>query len=113
MGVAGPEDVLAGIEHAAAVGADYCEFDVRRCADGGLSFHPAPALPPDQGGDPVKGLTWPDLPRRAPEVLRLEQLLEPLAAHGLGAHVDAKYETSARARREGQSWEAELISALV
>jgi glycerophosphoryl diester phosphodiesterase len=113
MGLEGPEDVLAGIEHAAAVGADYCEFDVRRCADGVLVIHHDADLLPEQGGGAVKELSWPDLHARAPEVLRLEELLVPLAAHGLGAHVDAKYETSGRARREGESWEADLITALV
>ena len=34
--VGGHEDPLAGVAHSARMGADYCEFDVRRCADGTL-----------------------------------------------------------------------------
>jgi glycerophosphoryl diester phosphodiesterase len=110
VGAAGAaEDPLAGIAHAAAVGADYCEFDVRRCADGTFVV----AHDADLGDDPVRTLDWPAVHSRAPHVLRLEQLLAALAATGLGAHVDVKFETSARARREGESWEADLLAALV
>ncbi len=88
--VGGTEDPLAGIAHSAAVGADYCEFDVRRCADGVFVI----AHDPDLGDDPIRTLDWPAVHSRAPEVLRLEQLLAALAATGMGAHVDVKFETS-------------------
>lgn len=107
-GVGGDEDPLAGIAHSAAVGADYCEFDVRRCADGMFVV----AHDPDVGDDPIRGLDWPSVHSRAPKVLRLEQLLAALAATGMGAHVDVKFETSGRARRRDESWEADLLTAL-
>ena len=102
------EDPLAGIAHSAAVGADYCEFDVRRTTDGTFVI----AHDPDLGGDPIRTLDWPTVHARAPEVLRLEQLLAALAATGMGAHVDVKFETSGSARREGESWESDLLAVL-
>ena len=105
----GAEDPLAGIAHSAAVGADFCEFDVRRCTDGVFVI----AHDPDIGGDPIRTLDWPELHRRGPDVLRLEELVAALATSGLGAHVDVKFETSGRARRDGESWEADLLAALV
>jgi len=106
--VGGTEDPLAGIAHSAAVGADYCEFDVRRCADGTFVI----AHDPDLGDDPIRTLDWPAVHDRAPEVLRLEQLLAALAATGMGAHVDVKFETSGSARKSGESWEADLLAVL-
>jgi len=106
--VGGAEDALAGIAHSAAVGADYCEFDVRRCTDGTFVI----AHDPDVDGDPIRTLDWPAVHAGAPEVLRLEQLLAALAATGMGAHVDVKFETSGSARRSGESWEADLLSVL-
>ncbi len=67
---------------------------------------------PDLGGDPVRTLDWPSVQSRAPEVLRLEQLLAALAVTGMGAHVDVKFETSGSARKSGESWEADLLDAL-
>jgi glycerophosphoryl diester phosphodiesterase len=106
--VGGTEDPVAGIAHSAAVGADYCEFDVRRCADGVFVI----AHDPDVGDDPIRTLDWPAVHSRAPEVLRLDELLAALAETDMGAHVDVKFETSGHARRDGESWEADLLTAL-
>ena len=63
-------------------------------------------------GDPIRTLDWPAVQSRAPEVLRLEQLIGALAASGMGAHVDVKFETSGSARKSGESWEADLLAGL-
>jgi glycerophosphoryl diester phosphodiesterase len=95
--VGGHEDPLGGIAHSAAVGADYAEFDVRRCADGTFVV----SHDPDGGtGDDtivIADLTWPELHDRAPGVCTLDALLGALAEAGLGAHVDLKFATSAAA----------------
>ena len=106
--VGGHEDPLAGIAHSAEVGADYCEFDVRRTTDGVFVV----AHDPDLDGEPIRTLDWPGVQGRSPHVLRLEQLLPALAVTGMGAHVDVKFETSGAARRAGESWEADLLAAL-
>jgi len=67
---------------------------------------------PDLGDDPIRTLDWPAVHDRAPEVLRLEQLLAALAATGMGAHVDVKFETSGSARKSGESWESDLLAVL-
>lgn len=110
--VGGHEDPLAGVVHSAQVGADYCEFDLRRCADGTFVVsHDA-----DGGtGDAtvvIADLTWPDLRDRAPGVCSLDQLLAALETSGLGAHVDLKFRTPARERRAGNSWEVDAIAAV-
>ena len=106
--VGGHEDPLAGIAHSAAVGADYCEFDVRRTTDGVFVV----AHDPDLEDDPIRTLDWAGVQSRAPEVVRLERLLEALAVTGMGAHVDVKFETSGGARRAGESWESDLLLVL-
>jgi glycerophosphoryl diester phosphodiesterase len=110
--VGGHEDPLAGIAHSAAVGADYVEFDVRRCGDGTFVV----SHDPDGGtGDPtiaIADLPWPGLHDRAPGVCTLEALLDALAEAGLGAHVDMKFGTSAKAARAGESWERDLVDLL-
>lgn len=110
--VGGHEDPLAGIAHSAAVGADYVEFDVRRCADGTFVI----SHDPDGGtADPttvIADLTWPELRERAPGVCTLDALLDVLAAAGLGAHVDLKFATTAEAARAGESWERDLVDQL-
>lgn len=110
--VGGHEDPLAGIEHAAQVGADYCEFDVHRCADGTFVVsHDA-----DGGtGDPeclIADLGWPDLEERAPGVCTLDALLSTLEARGLGAHVDIKFRTSAADWKAGARYEVDVITAV-
>src|SRR5262245_50155045 len=66
--VGGHEDPLAGIVHSAQVGADYCEFDVRRCADGTFVVsHDADGGTGDDGCV-IADLTWPQLHDRAPGV---------------------------------------------
>ena len=111
--VGGHEDPVAGIEHSARIGADYCEFDVRRCADG--TFVVAHDL--DAGtGDPsvsIAELTWAELEARVPTSCSLDRLLGALAATGMGAHVDLKFRTVPRARAAGESWEADLARAVV
>ena len=111
--VGGHEDPIAGIEHSARIGADYCEFDVRRCSDGTFVVsHDA-----DGGiGDAsvvISDLTWDRLRASAPDVCRLDRLLDALAATGMGAHVDMKFRTPRGARAAGECWEIDLASVLV
>lgn len=111
--VGGHEDPLAGVMHSAQVGADYCEFDVRRCADGTFVV----AHDPDGGiGDAsvvISDLTWDQLCESAPDVCRLDRLLDALAATGMGAHVDLKFRTPAAIREAGGTWEVDLASVMV
>jgi glycerophosphoryl diester phosphodiesterase len=111
--VGGHEDPVAGIEHSARVGADYCEFDVRRCRDGTFVV----SHDPDGGlGDPtvvISDLTYAELRSRAPDVCHLDRLLDALVATGMGAHVDMKFRTTASARAAGERWEVDLASILV
>ena len=99
--VGGHEDPLAGIAHSAKVGADYCEFDVRRCADG--TFVVSHDADGGTGDDTcvIAELTWPEVRDRAPGVCTLDDLLAALETSGLGAHVDMKFRTPAEAWRSG------------
>jgi glycerophosphoryl diester phosphodiesterase len=110
--VGGHEDPIAGIAHSARVGADYCEFDVRRCADG--TFVVSHDL---DGGAGDQRLRIEDLAGdRAcaiPGVVRLDVLVDALAATGMGAHVDMKFRTTATAREAGECWEVDLAAVLV
>jgi glycerophosphoryl diester phosphodiesterase len=110
--VGGHEDPLAGVTHSARVGADYCEFDVRRCVDG--TFVVSHDADGGTGDDAVKiaELAWPDLRARAPAVCALDDLLAVLATSGLGAHVDLKFRTPARERRAGATWELDALSTI-
>jgi glycerophosphoryl diester phosphodiesterase len=110
--VGGHEDPLAGIAHSAKVGADYVEFDVRRCADGTFVIsHDADG---GTGDDTVviADLTWPELRERAPGVCTLDTLLDALAGLGLGAHVDLKFGTPPAAAARGESWERDLVEQI-
>jgi glycerophosphoryl diester phosphodiesterase len=111
--VHGHEDPIAGIEHSARAGADYCEFDVRRCSDGTFVV----SHDPDGGlGDAsvvISDLSWDELRAAAPDVCRLDRLLEALVASDMGAHVDMKFRTPAAARKAGASWEVDLASVLL
>jgi glycerophosphoryl diester phosphodiesterase len=110
--VGGHEDPLAGVVHSARVGADYCEFDVRRCADGTFVV----SHDVDGGtGDPgvvVADLTWPELHERAPGVCTLDELLIALETSGLGAHVDLKLRTPAKEQKTGAAWEVDALAAV-
>jgi glycerophosphoryl diester phosphodiesterase len=110
--VGGHEDPLAGIAHSAKVGADYCEFDVRRCVDG--TFVVSHDADGGTGDDScaIAELTWPELRGRAPGVCTLDDLLAVLETSGLGAHVDLKLRTTAAARKEGHLWEVEAVAAV-
>jgi glycerophosphoryl diester phosphodiesterase len=110
--VGGHEDPLAGIVHSAAVGADFVEFDVRRCSDG--TFVVSHDADGGIGDDStvIADLTWPELRERAPGVCTLDALLEALVSAGLGAHVDLKFATTAAASRAGESWERDLVEHL-
>jgi glycerophosphoryl diester phosphodiesterase len=61
----------AGVRYAAAIGADYVEFDVRRAGDGTLVCSHDPVVDPGDGAG-------------------LVELLAAVAEAGLGAHVDLK-----------------------
>jgi glycerophosphoryl diester phosphodiesterase len=110
--VGGHEDPLAGVAHSAQVGADYCEFDVRRCADGTFVVsHDADGGTGDSSVA-VAELTWPELRDRAPGVCTLDALLDALETCGLGAHVDMKLRTPAEERKAGATWELDAIAAV-
>lgn len=111
--VGGREDPIAGIAHSAQVGADYCEFDVRRCADGTFVVsHDADGGIGDESVV-ISDLTWDELRASAPDVCRLDVLLEALSATGLGAHVDMKFRTPSSARAAGAAWEVDLAAVMV
>jgi glycerophosphoryl diester phosphodiesterase len=107
------ENSLQALDHAVATGADYVEFDVRRCSDGTFVV----AHDPDAGplGDvrPIKRMTWPEVQASAPGVLRLSAFVTALAPTGVGAHVDLKFATPGSAREAGHSWEQDLLDLLV
>lgn len=111
--VGGHEDPIAGIVHSARIGADYCEFDVRRCADG--TFVVSHDTDGGTGDDSlvIKDLTWPDLCARAPGVCTLDDLLTALERTGMGAHVDLKLRTPSAQIRDGASWEVDALEAIV
>jgi glycerophosphoryl diester phosphodiesterase len=110
--VGGHEDPLAGVAHSAKVGADYCEFDVRRCADG--TFVVSHDADGGTGDDTcvIAELTWPELRDRAPGVCTLDDLLAALETSGLGAHVDMKFRTPAEAWNSGARWETDAIASI-
>ena len=107
------ENTVEGVLYAADVGADYVEFDVRRCRDGVFVI----AHDPDIGtlGDhtPIKRLAWAELHEQAPAVLRLSEFLTALGPTGVGAHVDMKFATPQREREAGRLWEIDLLEILV
>jgi glycerophosphoryl diester phosphodiesterase len=107
------ENTLEALEHAVRSGADYVEFDVRRCADGTFVVTHDPEVGPPGEARPVKRMTWPEVQASAPEVLRLSALVTALAPTGVGAHVDLKFATPRSARDEGQAWEQDLLELLV
>ena len=110
--VGGHEDPLAGIAHSASVGADFCEFDVRRCADGTFVI----SHDPDGGtGDDsclIADLGWPELRERAPGVCTLDDVLGALESSGMGAHVDMKFRTAPGAWKAGARYETDVIAAV-
>lgn len=110
--VGGHEDPLAGIAHSAKVGADYCEFDVRRCADGTFVVsHDADGGSGDETCQ-IADLPWTELSVRAPGVCRLDDLLAALETTGMGAHLDLKFRTSSDDWKAGARWETDAIAAV-
>jgi glycerophosphoryl diester phosphodiesterase len=107
------ENTVEGIAHCAAVGADYVEFDVRRCADGVFVIAHDPGIGPVTDHHLIRKLTWPELHEREPGILRLSAFLEALAPTGLGAHVDLKFATPHSERDAGRLWEIDLLEILV
>jgi glycerophosphoryl diester phosphodiesterase len=107
------ENTLEGIAHATAVGADYVEFDVRRCSDGVFVIAHDPGIGPVGGHELIRRLSWPELHERTPDVLRLSEFLEALAPTGIGAHVDMKFATPQSERDAGRLWEIDLLGILV
>jgi glycerophosphoryl diester phosphodiesterase len=108
----GHEDPVAGIEHSAKVGADYCEFDVRRCADG--TFVVSHDADGGTGDDTclIVDLAWSELRDRAPGVCLLDDVLEALEATGMGAHLDLKFRTPSEEWKAGARWETDAIAAV-
>lgn len=109
----GPENTLEALARCASAGADYAEFDVRRCVDGTFVVHHDPDVGVDGDAAPIRRLTWPQVQERAPGTLLLSELASALAGTGLGAHVDVKFESSGKAKESGESWEGELLQLLV
>jgi glycerophosphoryl diester phosphodiesterase len=110
--VGGHEDPIAGIRHSANVGADYCEFDVRRCGDGTFVIsHDADGGTGD-GSCQIADLAWSDLHERAAGVCTLDALLDALEAHGMGAHVDLKFRTPVEDWKAGARWERDAVAAV-
>jgi glycerophosphoryl diester phosphodiesterase len=110
--VGGHEDPLAGIVHSAQVGADYCEFDIRRCADGTFVVsHDADGGIGDETRQ-IRDLTWPELRDRAPAVCTLDALLAALETTGMGAHLDLKFRTPEEDWEAGARWEIDAVAAV-
>jgi glycerophosphoryl diester phosphodiesterase len=108
------ENTLEGVAHAAKVGADYCEFDVRRCADGTFVVNHDPDVGPDDDRIAIRRIGWDELHRRAPGVLLVSDLLTALAPTEIGAHVDMKQlATPQKLRDTGECWEVDLLELLV
>jgi glycerophosphoryl diester phosphodiesterase len=107
------ENSVEGVAHAAAVGADYVEFDVRRCTDGVFVIAHDPGVGPLGDHSLIRRLTWPELHERAPGVLRLSEFLAALAPTGIGAHVDMKFATPDSERAAHRLWEIDLLEILV
>jgi glycerophosphoryl diester phosphodiesterase len=110
--VGGHEDPLAGVAHSAQVGADYCEFDVRRCLDG--TFVVSHDADGGTGDDSclIADLRWAELHERAPGVCTLDDLLALLESNGMGAHVDLKLRTPESQWQTGARWETDVIAAV-
>jgi glycerophosphoryl diester phosphodiesterase len=110
--VGGHEDPLTGVVHSAQVGADFCEFDVRRCADG--TFVVSHDTDGGTGDESlvIADLTWPELHTRAPGVCTLDELLTALESSDMGAHVDLKLRTPSKERKAGATWEIDAVAAV-
>jgi glycerophosphoryl diester phosphodiesterase len=109
----GLENTVEGIAHAAAVGADYVEFDVRRCADGVFVIAHDAAVGPAGDQALIRKLSWAELHARGSGVLALSEFLDALAPTGVGAHVDMKFATPQHDRDAGRLWELDLLEVLV
>jgi glycerophosphoryl diester phosphodiesterase len=107
------ENTLEALQHAVDSGADYVEFDVRRCTDGTFVVSHDPEVGPHGQARPIKRMTWPEVQATAEEVLRLSAFVTALAPTGVGAHVDLKFATPRSSRQDGQSWEQDLLELLV
>ena len=102
---------MAGVAHVATTGADYCEFDVRRTADGVFVVsHDADVATAD-GPLAIGRTTWAVLHERAPDVRLATEVAAALAITDLKAHVDLKSTTSG-ATRGGPGWERDLADLL-
>ena len=102
---------VEGIAHSAEVGADYCEFDVRRCTRRHLRDLPRPrrraraTTPADRASWPGRSCT-----SGRPASARSTELLAALGPTGMGAHVDMKFAHPAREREAGGRWEIDLLA---
>ncbi len=110
---AGFDNTVAGVRHAAAVGADYVEFDVRRCRDGVFVCRHDPTVLLLDGSDhPVADLESGQVLAAAPGTVLLADLVAAVEQSGLGAHVDLKFGTPAAARARGESWEVDAATVV-
>lgn len=84
------ENTRTAIERAIALGVEFVELDVRRCADGTLVLFHDSAVPVDGLLRPVGELTFEEFAAAAPHFLRLDEALRLLAGRAR-AHLDLKF----------------------
>lgn len=102
---------MAGVAYVATTGADYCEFDVRRTADGVFVVSHDAEVATTDGLLAIRRTTWAVLHELAPHVRLAEEVAAALAATSLRAHVDLKSTTSGGGP-EGRGWECDLADLL-
>lgn len=107
------ENSVAGITHAADIGADYIEFDVRRTRDGVWVISHDPEIGATGEQLTIRKTPWAELHARVPDLLLLSDFLTALGPTGVGAHVDMKFATPQGERDAGRLWEIDLLEILV
>jgi glycerophosphoryl diester phosphodiesterase len=102
----GNDNSVTGVRYAAQVGADFVEFDVRRCRDGVFVCRHDPAVTLPTGEQvPVDELSAQELHRHEPHVALLSDLVAAVEDTGIRAHVDLKFATPTELLDAGDSWE--------
>jgi glycerophosphoryl diester phosphodiesterase len=103
---AGYDNSVAGVRYAASIGADYAEFDVRRCSDGVfVCRHDSTITLPTGEAVPVDELSSSELMAHEPQVELLADLAKAASEARVGAHVDLKFVTPDDVLVTGESWE--------
>lgn len=96
-----PENTLAAFRHAAVLGADWVELDVRATADGALAIHHDARLP---DGRTVADVAAADLP---PDVPLLDAALDACGPMGVNVEIKSAPETAVVAAI--RAWGGEVI----